>query len=157
VGLATHLGPWLIGTVKNTTGSTAGTVRNVGATIVAQNKTITAPSPANTVAFALPAGAMIISFLLYTTGVYNSATSIVLSINGTPITSSLTITAQGSYTLTYVVSAAVLNLLSNVGSTDALVTYTLTGSATGGTSYLTINYVVRNADGTYVPNSVTGP
>jgi len=42
MGFATHLGPWLLGTVKNTTGTTAGTIRNMGATTVAQ--TYTAPA-----------------------------------------------------------------------------------------------------------------
>ena len=36
MGFATHLGPWLLGTVKNTTGTTAGLVRNTGDTVVAQ-------------------------------------------------------------------------------------------------------------------------
>ena len=30
MGFATHLGPWLLGTVKETTGTTPGTVRNTG-------------------------------------------------------------------------------------------------------------------------------
>ena len=42
MGFATHLGPWLLGTVKDTTGTTAGTVRNTGATIVAQVDNLTA-------------------------------------------------------------------------------------------------------------------
>ena len=36
MAFATRLGPWLLGTVKNTTGTTAGTINNLGATIVAQ-------------------------------------------------------------------------------------------------------------------------
>ena len=60
MGFATHLGPWLLGTVKNTTGTTAGTIRNMGATIVAQ--TYSAPtsvilaSPTAQLMFVLPAG-----------------------------------------------------------------------------------------------------
>ena len=66
MGFATHLGPWLLGTVKNTTGTTAGTIRNMGATIVAQ--TYTAPTavilatPAAQQMFTLPAGAKILRF-----------------------------------------------------------------------------------------------
>ena len=30
MGFATHLGPWLLGTVKNTTGTTVGTLQNTG-------------------------------------------------------------------------------------------------------------------------------
>ena len=40
MGFASHLGPWLLGTVKNTTGTTAGTIRNMGATIVAQQANV---------------------------------------------------------------------------------------------------------------------
>jgi len=42
MGFATHLGPWLLGTVKNTSGTTAGTVQNTGCTIVAQTFNLTA-------------------------------------------------------------------------------------------------------------------
>jgi hypothetical protein len=159
VGNATHLGPWLIGTVKNTTGTTAGKVRNVGATVAAQTATVRYNDAAGTVAFAIPAGAMITQVQISTTSSYSSATTIVCSINGTAINSALTITSAGTVTvLTYTASAAVLTLLGNVGTTDALFTYTLTGTAlTTGISYLMVTYIVRNADGTYAPNSVTGP
>ena len=40
MGLASHFGPWRLGTVPNTTGTTAGTIRNMGATIVAQKANI---------------------------------------------------------------------------------------------------------------------
>lgn len=40
--LATHLGTWNIGTVKNTTGSTAGNIANMGITLIAQSFNITA-------------------------------------------------------------------------------------------------------------------
>jgi hypothetical protein len=39
--LATHLGTWNIGTVKNTKGSTAGNIANMGITLVAQSFNIT--------------------------------------------------------------------------------------------------------------------
>ena len=159
MGNATHLGPWLIGTVKNTTGTVAGKVRNVGATIAAQTKTVSYNDAASTLAFVIPAGAMITQVLVLTPVSYSSATTIVCSINGTAINSALTITSAGTnVVLTYIASAAVITLLGNVGTTDALFTYTLTGTAlSSGTSYLSVTYIVRNADGTYAPNSVTGP
>ena len=57
---AFHLGPWLLGTVKNTQGTTAGTIRNVGATLAAQ--TVLVPSYNNPyycspTGMCLPAGA----------------------------------------------------------------------------------------------------
>ena len=66
MGFATHLGPWLLGTVKNTTGTTAGTIRNMGATIVAQTYTASASvilaSPTAQQMFVIPAGAKILRF-----------------------------------------------------------------------------------------------
>lgn len=158
MGLATHLGPWLIGTVKNTTGTVAGTIRNVGATVVAQTATVRYNDAAGTVAFAIPAGAMITAIQISTATAYSSAATIIFSINSTAINSALTITGIGTATPTYVASTPVLTLLSNVGTKDALFTYTITGTAlTSGVSYLMVNYIVRNADGTYAPNSATGP
>jgi hypothetical protein len=152
--MATHLGPWLLGTVKNTTGSTAGLVRNMGATVVSQDKATAYNDAASTLAFALPAGALITGLQYVTTATFSAATTLTVSINGTAINSATTVTSINSYTPTYVASAAVQSLLRNVGTTDALVTYTLTGtSLTTGAGTLIINYVVRNADGTYTPTS----
>jgi len=56
--------------------------------------------------------------------------------------------------LSSVASAAVAALINNVGSTDAIVTFTATGSGlTTGAGTLVIAYMVRNADGTSVPVS----
>ena len=65
MGFASHLGPWQLGTVKDTTGSTSGTVRNMGSTIVSQTKKIdytgtTVAAPNTTQIAVLPAGAQII-------------------------------------------------------------------------------------------------
>ena len=38
MAVATHLGPWMLGTVKDTTGTTAGLIRNVGSTVSTQSK-----------------------------------------------------------------------------------------------------------------------
>jgi hypothetical protein len=68
MGFATHLGPWLLGTVKDTTGTTAGLIRNTGATIVLQPGDYTTPAGVSTAApytgtavtiAVLPAGAII--------------------------------------------------------------------------------------------------
>ena len=62
MGFASHLGPWLLGTVKNTTGTTAGTLRNMGNTIVAQSVAVLYTDiTAGTYAFTIPAGSQILS------------------------------------------------------------------------------------------------
>ena len=66
MGFATHLGPWLLGTVKNTTGSTAGTIRNMGATVVSQSADVVYGTLTGT-AFVLPAGAQVTDVTVVTT------------------------------------------------------------------------------------------
>lgn len=153
MGIATHLGPWLLGTVKETTGTTAGTIRNTGATIVAQSIAVgTGSATAN--AFVLPAGALITSAQLITTTLYGAGT-IKLSIGATDISNTLTLptTTPGAAALTLGAGGvAAAALIANVGSTDAIVTYTL-ASATTGAGTLVIAYVVRNSDGASVPAS----
>jgi hypothetical protein len=48
--------------------------------------------------------------------------------------------------------ATAAGLLANVGTTDAIITYT-TAAVTGGAGVLLIEYAVRLADGTYTPTS----
>ena len=151
MGFATHLGPWLLGTVKDTTGTTAGTIRNTGGTIVSQQLAVTTTGTAAT-AFALPAGATITAINFNCTTLYGAGT-IKLSIGATDITNTLTLptTTTGVTALTLgAVSATAAGLINNVGSTDVLVTYTM-ASATLGTGTIVIAYVVRGSDGVGYP------
>ena len=78
MAFASHLGPWLLGTVKNTTGTTAGTVRNMGATKVAQIKAVTYADASGTTAFVLPAGAgtLVVEYIMLASdGSANPATA----------------------------------------------------------------------------------
>jgi hypothetical protein len=171
MGMASHLGPWLLGTQKNTIGAVnatnvaAGQVRNMGATQVAQSIPLTyssATTGAATAAFVLPAGAMVADahILVATpfTGGTVSAATITLSVGATSITSAGNIfAAAGHINLPVATTAAAVNLWANVGTTDALVNYTITLTGTGltaGSSYLVIQYIVRNADGSANPASV---
>ena len=53
-------------------------------------------------------------------------------------------------------TAGAAGILSNVGTTDAFVTYTVGGtSLTAGVGTLLVEYIVRNSDGTYAPTSYT--
>lgn len=166
MGFATHLGPWLLGTVKDTVGPTtvagaaAGQVRNVGTTMVTQAKSILYTDiTAGTFAFALPAGSQIVDVFFNTTVAYATTTpTYVLQVNGTAINTA----ANGSvFTNTGIVnlllgnnSAAAAVLCNNVGTTDALITFTQANvTATSGAGVLTIRYVVRNSDGSANPAS----
>ena len=162
MGLATHLGPWLLGTVKSTTGTTAGTLRNLGAAVVAQSASVLYTNvTAGTYAFTLPAGSQILTAQFNTTVAYATTTpTYALFVNGTAINTA----ANGSvFTNTGIVNlllgnnnAAAAVLCSNVGSTDAVITYTQANvTATSGAGILTVTYVVKLADGTYAPTSST--
>lgn len=150
MGFATHLGPWLLGTVKNTTGTTAGTIRNMGATIVAQEAPVVFGTLTGT-AFVLPAGALVTSVTVVTTTVFSAATTCKLSIGGTDFTTNGTITNVGSVSLS--ANATTPGGWLNVGSTDAIVTYTLAGTAlTTGAATIVITYAVLASDGTNNPS-----
>jgi len=162
MGLASHFGPWRLGTVPNTTGTTAGTINNMGATEVTQ--TITLPfasinSSLTGTAFVLPAGAMITYFKYYVTATFSGATTVKLSIGATDVTAATTVTGPAApATMTAATAAdAVTSLFNNVGTTDAIVTYTATKAATltTGSVTLQVTYTVRSSDGTYNPTSQT--
>ena len=154
MGFATHLGPWLLGTVKNTTGTTAGTLRNTGATIVAQNTAIAFGDAAGSTAAVLPAGALITSMQIITTTGFSGGTSptITLSIGGVAVTSALTAPAAAGVTA-FTVATTGAPLVVNVGATDALLTYTIAGTPTGGAGTIVVAYVVRNSDGSSYPSA----
>lgn len=157
MAIATHLGPWLLGTVKNTTGTTAGTVRNTGATIVAQTFTLntnatTAIPLTGSLGF-IPAGALITSVQFLTTTVFASAETLKVTIAGIDVAAASTITAAG--TIAVSPAATFTPVQANVGATDAAITYTATGTSTTGAVTIVVAYIVRNADGTFQPTAFT--
>ena len=148
MGFATHLGPWLLGTTRYTTGSTADTIRNTGATQVAQTKTVNFDDADASTAFALPAGSLILGFKFITTTTFDAATTITLSIGSTAITGALTVTSPGVYSFVAATTEAATALFANTGTTDKLVTYTVAqGASTAGVGVLIGEYVVRGSDG----------
>ena len=149
MGFATHLGPWLLGTVKNTTGTTAGTIRNMGATEVVQEVNIAYPATTGT-AFVLPAGALIVDALFYTTTTFATSGTCKLTIGSTDITGALNVATVG--VATFVPSTAGVPLYLNVGATDAIVTFTAAYGATSGAGTAVIRYVVQGSDGSANPS-----
>ena len=157
MAFATRLGPWLLGTVKNTTGTTAGTIRNLGATEVTQTITIPFASinaSLTGTAFVLPAGAMVTYFKFYTTATFSGATTIKVTIGATDVTGATTVTGPAAPANMAAATAAdaVTSLFNNVGATDAIVTYTATKAATLTTGSVTLQctYTVRGSDGSMI-------
>ena len=156
MGLATRLGPWLLGTVKDTTGTTAGNIRNIGAVPASQLKTIAYGDAAATQACVLPAGTFIRQIRLYqsTTFTSGSTGTVTVYLNGTAI-GSISVTTGTVGILTFAPgSAAQMALWTNIGTTDGIITYT-GATLTAGAGVLEVNYIVRLPDGTYAPTSYT--
>jgi hypothetical protein len=154
MGFATHLGPWLLGTVKNTTGTTSGTVRNLGATVVAQTIPITFGTLSNLTGTlgSIPAGSLILGVQIITSTVFSSATTLKITIGGTDVNTASTITSVGVTNVS--IASTFASLAANTGPVDDLITYTATGTAlTTGAATIVIQYVVRDTNGNANPTS----
>jgi hypothetical protein len=149
MGIATHLGPWLLGTNRYTVGTTAADTRNTGATQVVQTDVVNFNDADASNAFAIPAGSLIVAFRFITTTTFDAATTITLSIGATAITGALTVTSPGVYDFVAAATEAAAALWANTGTTDKFVTYTVAqGASTAGVGVIVAEYVVRNSDGT---------
>jgi hypothetical protein len=149
MGIATHLGPWLLGTNRYTTGTAAADTRNTGATQVVQTKAVAFNDADATNAFVIPAGSLLVDIRFITTTTFDAATTITLSIGATAITGALTVTSPGVYNFVAATTEAAAALWANTGTTDKFVTYTVAeGASTAGVGVIVAEYVVRNADGT---------
>jgi len=172
MGFATHLGPWLLGTVKNTTGTTAGTIQNTGSASVTQTKKVNytgsvAAATVTTTLFTLPAGAQITSIHIDTLVAFTGSTAANVVI-GTSATTNLfwassDITAQGRLANTNA-AAKLVNWAGatstaspngiGIGSTDVIIQAVLTptvADVTAGTVQYTIVYTVADSTGVQSP------
>lgn len=157
MSFASHLGPWLLGTVKNTTGTVAGTIRNMGATEVAQMDTVVYNDAATTQAVVLPAGSIITGIQIVQTTKFTGTSGVItLYNNGTAFAVTGSIGAGSNSNIAFNPSSDAQGALwANVGSTDAIITYTMasSGSLSAGAGVLVIEYIVRNSDGAANPTS----
>jgi hypothetical protein len=173
MGFATHLGPWLLGTVRNTTGTTVGTIENCGATVVSQtfkkNYTGQAASATTDTICVLPAGAQILEIFIDTTVAFTGSTAANVSIgNGTTADlywAATDVTALGRAATSNAASklgawCGVASTASpsgiGIGPTDVRIVATMTptvAAVTAGTVQYTIMYVVAESNGTQFPAS----
>jgi len=165
MGIATHLGPWLLGTVKETTGpltiagAAAGQVRNTGVTHSFQFRTVAyADTTAQTFLACIPAGSFIQSIQFLTTTAYTTtAPTFAFFVNGTAINSTTAPSGTTAGTTGrggFVLGTSNPALVSNVGTSDAIIAFTQTNGGGGtGAGVLEISYMVRNPDGTAFPAS----
>jgi hypothetical protein len=149
MGFATHLGPWLLGTNRYTTGTTATTLANTGCTVVSQSFPVVFGTLTGS-PIAVPAGSQIVDVKVVTTTVFSSAATAYLDIGGTAFTTTGTITNVGSVALG--ANATTPAGWVNVGTSDVLINYTMTGTAlTTGAATIIVTYAVRNSDGSQRP------
>ena len=171
MGFATHLGPWLLGTIKNTTGTTVGTLENIGATVVSQtfkkDYTGQAASATTDTVCVLPAGAQIVSIFIDTLVAFTGSTAANLTLgDGTTAAlywASTDITSQGRLANTNAATklvnwAGATSTASpngiGIGPTDVKVVATLTptvAAVTAGTVQYTVMYVVADSTGVQSP------
>ena len=158
MGFASHLGPWLLGTNKYTTGTTAGTIQNMGATVVAQTDTTTVADTTATFAFCIPAGSQILEFVVDITTAYAGTTGNTITIQTAAGNSLATVggatttpLAVGRATTTY--TGAQVSTMLNVGSTDLIINviYACAGTASGGAATITCRYIVKGSNGAMYP------
>jgi len=126
------------------TTSNDGTISadNTGAAMISQQSAIVAATASTDV---IPAGSIIHSIDAYLNVVGAASRSVTLTSNGTTTTiGTLTTTALGKATVAFTASAAVANLLANVGVYDVTITLA-SEAASAGT--LSIQYTGRNSDG----------
>ena len=160
MGFATHLGPWLLGTVKNTTGTTSGTIRNLGATTVAQSGAVTVSDTTAITLFVLPAGAQIVFFIVDVTTAFAGTTGNTITVQtagGTSlgVSGGATTTPLAVGRLGFTPTSAQVGTWLNVGSTDLVVqaVYACAGTASGGAATITCVYVVRESNGAANPTA----
>ena len=161
MGFATHLGPWLLGTVKNTTGTTAGTIRNMGATVVTQTGVTTFNDTTAVTEFVLPAGAQILEFFVDITTAYAGSTGNTITIQTAAGSSLATVGGATTTPLavgraTTTVTGAQIGTYLNVGAADLVIqaVYACAGSPSGGAATITCVYVVKGSDGAANPSQV---
>ena len=154
MGFASHLGVWRTGTVKDTTGTTPGTVSNMGLMVLSQSTEIPAAAGATVVAV-LPAGSQILDIQVNTTTVFNAATTLTVG-DGTTANkyvTTTTITSVGLISTALAASPTIVTTeINNIGTSDVLVTATTSGSAATGAATITVVYVQKNSNGSATPS-----
>jgi hypothetical protein len=116
---------------------------NTGAAMVSKQTAIVAAAASTVV---IPAGSIISNISAYLNVVGAASRAISITSNGTTTAvGSVVTTALGKVDATFTASAAVANLLANVGAYDVTITLASEAASAG---VLSVEYTARNADGT---------
>jgi hypothetical protein len=147
MGTTTFTGPIKAGNVLNTTGTTPGTVKNVGFVEMAQSAAITQSATAAATAIVIPANSTITSIELFVTTAWSSATTTYTIAVGTSVTATELVAATnanaiGRLTLTPGTDATRTGVWVNTGTVDDII-YVISGApgATPGAGRLVVRYI----------------
>ena len=147
----TFSGPILAGTIKNTTGTTAGTdIKNTGQVLMAQSFSFTyaTEGAATDTTVVIPANSQIVSVDVNVETAFNDTGADILEVCSSADTdlyvNDTDISAAGSIAMG---TAALCANWKDIGSTDIVVGYIYNGAnndATAGAATVTINYLQNN-------------
>jgi hypothetical protein len=147
MGTTTFTGPVKAGDVLNTTGSTAGTIKNVGTLVAAQSAAITQSTTAAATSIVIPANSTIIDIELFVTAAWSSATttytvSVGTSATATELVASTNANAIGLLALNPGTDGTRTGKWINVG-TDDVVIWVDSGApdTTPGAGRLVVTYI----------------
>ena len=145
MGTSTFTGPIKAGDVLNTTGTTAGTVKNVGFVMMAQTAAITqaVTATATATAICIPAYSHIVNIQVLATVAWSgAATTISLgtSATATELVSAGAVGTIGLDALTPGTDATRTALWSNTGTTDVII-YALSANTGAGVGDLVVRYI----------------
>jgi hypothetical protein len=145
MSIVTFTGPIKAGDVLNTTGTTAGTIKNVGFVVMAQAVSITQATTATALATAIviPANSHIVNIqVLATTAWTGAATTISLgtTATSTELVSAGSLSAIGLAALTPGTDATRTAKWSNVGTSDVII-YALSANTGSGVGDLIVRYM----------------
>jgi len=151
MAFSTFTGPVRSGTVKNTTGTTLGTIDNTGVVSLVQSASLALDTK---VVAVLPAGSQILDILIDVTTTFTTSSTLAVG-DGTTVdayVTAITTATAGRQAITF--SGAQLTAMSNIGTSDVAVTVTMAGTtAIVGAGLITIRYAQKTSTGAEVPAS----
>lgn len=145
MSFTTFSGPVRAGTIKE------GAARNTGVVVLSQTAALGLTTSA---AFILPAGAQILDIFIDITTLYTTGATLAIGdgITANKYVTAITTPAVGRQAITF--TAAQLTAMSNIGTSDVVVTATLAGTtAVAGAGILTMTYAQKASDGSANPAS----
>jgi len=145
MGTTTFTGPIKAGDVLDTTGSTAGTVKNVGFCMMAQTVALTQASTTSATAttICLPANSHIVQMQLLNTAGWSGASPVIsvgTTTSANELASAVTVSAIGINAITPGTDATRTGKWSNVGTSDVIL-YVLSANTGAGVGDLVVRYI----------------